>query len=309
MIKIPPVKNIKDIFFDEEKCISFLKEIDVIIQPNECSHCGGKIKETKKLFKCTQTQCRKSKSIFENTFFKKSHLKCNEVMYLGYLWLTKCTNQTIQMQTGHCRETIAAYKLYFRQLITDMIEPDDKIIGGNGIIIEVDETKIGKRKHNRGHIVEGAWVIVGVERTAERLVFAEVVERRDAETIKDVFERHVAIGSILYTDEWKAYETVARHLRLEHHTVKHKSFFKDTITGVHTNTVEGTNHAIKRVIPIRNRTKINIPSHIFEFTWRRKNATDLWGAFKFALIEVGYNRLETFDLNEQEIQYIEDNVE
>jgi hypothetical protein len=33
-------------------------------------------------------------------------------------------------------------------------------------IVEVDESKFGKRKYHRGHRVEGVWVIGGVERTA-----------------------------------------------------------------------------------------------------------------------------------------------
>jgi hypothetical protein len=36
-------------------------------------------------------------------------------------------------------------------------------IGGPGIIIEVDESKFGRRKYNRGHRVEGVWVMGGVE--------------------------------------------------------------------------------------------------------------------------------------------------
>lgn len=301
---IPPIKQLLDIFFNETKCIQFLKDNQIIETPLECIACGGKIKETNNLFRCTRANCRKSKSMFENTFFFKCKMSCNEVLHLGYLWLTKCTTQTIQMHSGHCRKTIAAYKVYFRQLISNMIESDDEIIGGEGIIIEVDETKIGKRKNNRGHIVEGAWVIVGVERTTDRLVFAEVVENRDAETIKKLFIKHVANGSILYTDEWKAYKNIALELGLEHHTVKHKLHFKDPITGVHTNTVEGTNHAIKRMIPIRNRTKTSIPSHLIEFAWRRKNEKDLWAAFMHAMIEVGYNRNERIILNEQQIELI-----
>ena len=31
----------------------------------------------------------------------------------------------------------------------------DHSIGGEGIVVEIDETKMGKRKYNRGHMVEG----------------------------------------------------------------------------------------------------------------------------------------------------------
>jgi hypothetical protein len=32
-------------------------------------------------------------------------------------------------------------------------------IGSPGIVVEVDETKLGKRKYHRGHRVEGVWVV------------------------------------------------------------------------------------------------------------------------------------------------------
>ena len=38
-------------------------------------------------------------------------------------------------------------------------------IGGPGIVVELDESKFGKRKDNRGKKVKGAWVFGGVERT------------------------------------------------------------------------------------------------------------------------------------------------
>lgn len=106
-----------------------------------------------------------------------------------------------------------------------MIETHDTVIGGLDIEIEVDETKIGKRKNNRGHRVEGAWVVAGIERTTERRVFAEVVQDRTADTIESVIMRHVASGSVLLTDEWRAYGEVARRLRLQHKTVCHKHGF------------------------------------------------------------------------------------
>ena len=39
------------------------------------------------------------------------------------------------------------------------------------------------------------WVIGGVERSVERRVFAEIVEKRDAATLVDVVRRRVAPGS------------------------------------------------------------------------------------------------------------------
>ncbi len=32
-------------------------------------------------------------------------------------------------------------------------------IGGPGHVVEIDETKIGKRKYNKGRLVEGQWIL------------------------------------------------------------------------------------------------------------------------------------------------------
>ena len=55
-------------------------------------------------------------------------------------------------------------------------------IGGHGVIVEVDETKLGKLKYNCGQVVEGAWVVNGIERTPQRRVFSVHVDCRDSET-------------------------------------------------------------------------------------------------------------------------------
>ena len=282
------VKELSFMFFNEEVCILFLLREEVVTLLGACAVCGGKLARHGKICKCTSKYCRKSVSLFAGSFFHGSRLPCSDVLFLAYQWLTKCSTETMCTHSGCSSRTVVAYRMYFRQLVCEMLESDCEVIGGVGVIVEVDETKVGKRKNHRGHRVEGAWVLVGVERTSERRVFAEVVANRDAATIESVLARHVAEGSILYTDEWKAYPVAARNLGLEHRTVKHKAFFKDPVTGVHTNSVEGVNGAIKRAIPQTNRTARAIPSLLVEYVWRRRNFRNLWRAFLRALKEVDY---------------------
>ena len=136
--------------------------------------------------------------------------------------------------------------------------------------------------------MEGVWVVGGVERTPERKVFLVSVPDRKADILTHIITRHVKPGSIIYTDLWKGYSRLAEVQDYEHHTVNHSQVFKDPVTGVHTNTIEGTWNALKMQIRPRNRVKDGIEEHLWEFIWRRRHAANLWDGFIGALRDLHY---------------------
>ena len=108
-------------------------------------------------------------------------------------------------------------------------------------------------------------MVVGVERTPERRVFLVPVAITDAETLTEIIQDHVLPGSVVHTDGWRAYSAIESRLGLTHQVVNHSLGYKDAQTGVHTNTVEGTNFALKRNIPIRCRVEQWIEGHLLVF--------------------------------------------
>jgi transposase-like protein len=191
--------------------------------------------------------------------------------------------------TPHSSATIVDYYGFFRALVADSLNEEDWTIGGDEIIVEVDESKFGKRKHNRGSHREGAWVIGGIERTCGRKFFVEVVERRDGVTITDVLSRHILPGSIVHTDLWRGYCGIDDVLGVEHRTVNHSVAFIDHETGVHTNSIEGKWAALKRKITLRGRVSETLPDHLFEQIWRARNKDRLWEGFLSTLKEIHYD--------------------
>ena len=115
------------------------------------------------------------------------------------------------------------------------------------------------------------------------------VADRSSRTLLDGITSHVADRSIIYTDMWKGYSSINTKLGLEHCIVSHSKFFKDVRTGVHTNTVEGTNNGLKYHIHARNGTADGMEEHLLEFIWRRRNASALWEVFIIALREIHYD--------------------
>lgn len=235
------------------------------------------------------SSCRASYSVLAGSFFSQSRIKCNEALLIGYFWLGGCGHGMLKQFTGHSSKTITDYISFYRQLVTSSLDSDDTLVGGENIIVEIDESKFGKRKHNRGHRVDGVWVVGGVERTEERRVFAETVSDRSAETLLDVIRRHVRPGSIIITDLWRGYSAIESNLGLEHRTVNHSVEFVAE-DGSHTNTIEGTWCGIKFRVSPRNRNNNDMENCLLEFIWRRKNHDDLWNGLVEAFKNTSYNQ-------------------
>ncbi|CAG8702019.1 7645_t:CDS:1, partial [Acaulospora morrowiae] len=135
-----------------------------------------------------------------NTFFTRSHLQCSDAMLIGYYWLCGATYTVILNATGCATRTISNYMKYFRELVIETLDEDDLMIGGNGIIVEIDESKFC-----RGKETDGIWIVGGIERMEKRKCFFVIVDQRDAGTIRDIVSKHVKPGSIVATDCWQGY--------------------------------------------------------------------------------------------------------
>ena len=142
-MSIPSTKLIKEILFDEESCIKFLIDKQIIIKPEKCD-CESEIYRTKKIFRCKNKNCNKTISIFRNTLFSKSKLKYSEIIFIGYLYLCKLKYTSISYMTNQSSRTIVNYINIFRDLIINTLDNNDQIIGGSGVVVEVDESKFKK---------------------------------------------------------------------------------------------------------------------------------------------------------------------
>ncbi|CEF61512.1 Aspartic peptidase domain-containing protein [Strongyloides ratti] len=96
--------------------------------------------------------------------------------------------------SSHVLPMVVEESSYLRQLVTDALDTEECVNGGESIVVEIHETKMGKRKNNRGHLVDGVWVVGGVEKTTERSVFAFPVEKQNSETLLEVIKKHVKPG-------------------------------------------------------------------------------------------------------------------
>lgn len=189
---------------------------------------------------------RKKKSVRDASMF--SGLKCDlhKVLAVMWLFLHEVKLDSIKRMTGLHAATIRSILMLLFRLMNADIKDEDVSVGGvdkndKPIVVEVDESKFGKRKNHKGHPVEGVWVVGGVERTPERKVFLTTVEDRKKDTLHLILSTWIKPGSEIRTDCWKGYCGLDKipEKQYKHETVNHAKEFK-TAAGVHTNTIEGT---------------------------------------------------------------------
>ena len=296
-IKLPTLMKIQEISGSESASFQFLDSKGVFDFNKNCSKCGNgkmrlKPKKTSK-YNSICSKCRYERSLTKGTFFQNSKIPLNKILLFGYTWLTKCNWSQIQTLVGVSEEVATNYLGFYRQLVSLDLDEDDTVIGGPGIVVEIDESKFGKRKYNRGHRVEGFWVFGGVERTEQRKFFCVRVPDRTALTLTDLIIKHIAPGSIIHSDCWKAYGEIPNlvvegsdEAAYRHHKVNHSKEFV-TEEGVHTNTIEGMWWGIKRNAP-KKCDNISTDELLLEHVWRRKHHECLWEQLIEAFKRVHY---------------------
>ena len=95
--------------------------------------------------------------------------------------------------------------------------------------------------------MDGHWVFGGMERGSGNSLLVEVAHR-DAATLLPIIANHVKPGSIVYSDEWSAYNQLSATTGHIHRTVNHSLYFVDPATGAYTQGVEGMWSACKRMM-------------------------------------------------------------
>jgi hypothetical protein len=229
---IPPLKDLKNKLFNEDKCIHFLLNKQILKKSRACLQCNSSMYQEKKIFRCINRQCHKSISIFANTFFTRNKITCSDAMLIGYLWLSNVNYTVIQNVTNHNSNTIIKYIKLFRELVIKTLNNNDQMIGNRGVIVEIDESLFSNKKGE-----PGIWIIGGVERSEKKKCFFKVIKNRDTKTIKDIVLKHIKPRSIVMSDMWKGYK-VLKELNMKHISINHGKNFVCPKTGGHTNTIE-----------------------------------------------------------------------
>ncbi|HEX6964002.1 MAG TPA: IS1595 family transposase [Lacipirellula sp.] len=239
------------IFQDETKAREWL-EARVWPDGPVCPHCGdqdftrleGKAHRPG-LYQCNA--CRQQFTVTVGTLFERSKIPLTK--WLMATFLLCASKKGMSAHQLHRMLGVSYKSTWFmmhriREAMREGKLPDP--LGGAGKTVEVDETYVGGKAHNRkGKVPPKEAVVALVERDGS--VRGYHVPAVNAKTLRPILFSQISRGSYLMTDESPVYKGMGREFA-GHGSVNHS--IEEYVRGVfwHTNTVENYFSILKRGI-------------------------------------------------------------
>jgi len=66
----------------------------------------------------------------------------------------------IIMELGLSDHTVVDWSSFCREVCVYWLEKCSAVLGGPGVVVEIDEAKFGKHKFNTGRLIDGTWVFL-----------------------------------------------------------------------------------------------------------------------------------------------------
>ena len=118
-----------------------------------------------------------------------------------YFWAAETSVVQTMRHVGVSSATVVQWCQYFRDICSWKLLRMPASLGGQGKIIQIDESVMVKAKYHRGHQLRERqrWVF-----GEQKLGHIELVDQRDAATLLPIIQKVVAPGSIVWLDKWAA---------------------------------------------------------------------------------------------------------
>lgn len=279
-------------FHDEAAAYEFL-EARVWPKGPVCPHCGGMDRISKMQGKSTRIgaykcyHCRSKFTVKVGTVFESSHVKLH--IWLQAVALLTSSKKGISANQLHRTLGVTLKTAWFIGHRIREAMKDGKItpMGGNGGIVEIDETYHGwvakpldVTTSGRPYTKSGKTgpsnkraIVALVERGGP--VRSIHVEHADKSTINLIASRNLAKEARVHTDESRLYNDMLQHAA-SHESVKHSR--GEYVRGdVHTNTVENVFSVFKRGMKgtYQHCAEKHLHRYLAEFDFRYNNRVAL----------------------------------
>ncbi|XP_054157191.1 uncharacterized protein LOC128955542 [Oppia nitens] len=289
--------NLKTLFrlilVSQETMINWCITMGLLLATKKCPICDNEMKIIVKQlsYRCHQKHGQPHDyrlSALNNTWFSGSKFSIENIIILTYLFSVGTTKyedikrETSDLTKTTSHNTISDWLNFCREVVFDWVEKYQSVdlLGGEGVVVEIDETKVGKRKYNRGRLVDGTWILGLVEiqigancrRGGRFRLEICPLNKRDADTLLPLIRKHVKIGTTIVSDCWAGYYRLTDN-GFVHFTVNHSKEFVNSHTGANTQTIESQWRAMKRNLLRGGIPQDNLYLHLAEYLWRRHKQT------------------------------------
>ena len=219
-------------------------------------------------WRCSNCNCGYHHTLRKHSFFSGSKLSLEKILKIVYYWTYQYPQDIVIHETGLSNHTVIDFFNFCREVCSVIIKEHSEPIGGVGKVVEIDESKFGKRKYNRGKRVEGVWVFGGIERDSNppKCFFTPVTDR-SAATLIPIIKQWILPGTTIASDCWRAYSSLEQEGYI-HTAVNHSIQFVSE-TGTHTNNIESRWNALKKSLP-RFGTQKQLYDYFTEYCVRKK---------------------------------------
>lgn len=231
-----------------------------------CPHCGNRefYAMSRKRLRCKF--CRKDLKPLKETKLSLLNLSSSEWLSLLKLFELSVSARKASLELHISYKTTLKGFDIIRTAIAESMSKSDEILKGE---IELDESYFGgKRKGKRGRRGGGKTIVFGILERGGK-VSVSIVKDVKAESLLGETVKRVRRGSIVYTDQWKGYDSLMfcgyKHLHIDHQ-------FRFKQGKVYINGVEGFwSFAKERLIKHHGISKEKFLYYIKEMEWRYNN--------------------------------------
>ena len=250
-LKFKSLPQLLNHFKDEKTCIDYLA-FQRWGGNVTCPKCGnGKVYETTRGYKCANKECYKKFSVTVGTIFEDSKIKLNlwfAAVYIATAHKKGISSLQLSRDLGVTQKTAWFMLHRIREmlsvktpvLLTGTTQADETFIGGKNKNRHADK----KVEESQGRSVKDKTPVFGMVCNGQ--VTTTVVTDTKAKTLKPLIYSMVEKGSIVVTDEWKAYNGLGKDF--QHEILNHNAEQYVTDNGFHTNSIEGFWSLLKRGI-------------------------------------------------------------
>lgn len=240
------------------------------------------------LWRCPKHKGRKI-SLKDGSFLEKSKISYKDFILLTYLWACETQLKTCITMMDISEPCIIQWFNYLREVCSARLINNPLKFGGPGIVVQVCELAIAKRKYNRSHYVQERWIF-GIYDTTTKLGYLEFVSDRSADTLLPRIRQRIKPGSTIQSGNWEAYDRISQidvNPAYLHQKVDHGRNFVDPNTQTHTNYVECMWKNANSKFKCMHGVHLSMASsYVDEFMWRTQYGTTHNDAFNNILDDI-----------------------